>query len=333
MYEKLPPVPDHPALEREILDLWERERTFERVRERNRGGPRFSFMDGPITANNPMGVHHTWGRTLKDVFQRYKAMRGYDERYQNGFDCQGLHVEVEVEKSLGLNSKRDIEEYGLAEFAARCRERVAHFAEVITDQSTRLGMWMDWPNSYYTFSDTNIEYIWRFLKEVDRRGWLYKGHRSTQWCPRCGTSLSKHEQAGDENYAELVHPSLFVRFPLLDRKGESLVVWTTTPWTLPANVAAAVKPDAAYGRRANGEWVAVDALSGRGLRGPAARRGARRLALRGAVRLPPGAGGRRAPRDPLGRGLARRRERGSSTSRPARERRTSSSRASTGFRC
>jgi isoleucyl-tRNA synthetase len=258
VYEKLPPVPDHPALERGILELWEREGAFERVRERNRGGPRFSFMDGPITANNPMGVHHTWGRTLKDVFQRYKALHGFDQRYQNGFDCQGLHVEVEVEKSLGLNSKRDIEDYGLAEFAARCRERVAHFAGVITDQSKRLGMWMDWPNSYYTFSDTNIEYIWRFLKEVDRRGWLYKGHRSTQWCPRCGTSLSKHEQAGDENYTDLVHPSLFVRFPLLDREGEALVIWTTTPWTLPANVAAAVLPDAAYGRRENGEWVAVE---------------------------------------------------------------------------
>jgi isoleucyl-tRNA synthetase len=258
VYEKLAPVPDHPALEREILELWEREGTFELVRERNRGGPRFRFMDGPITANNPMGIHHAWGRALKDVFQRYKALRGFDQRYQNGFDCQGLHVEVEVEKSLGLNSKRDIEEYGLAEFAARCRERVTHFAGVMTDQSKRLGMWMDWPNSYYTFSDTNIEYIWRFLKEVDRRGWLYKGHRSTQWCPRCGTSLSKHEQAGEENYAELVHPSLFVRFPLLDRPGEALVVWTTTPWTLPANVVAAVHPDATYGRRENGEWVAVE---------------------------------------------------------------------------
>jgi isoleucyl-tRNA synthetase len=256
--EKLPPVPDHPALERAVLDLWERERTFEQVRERNRGGPRFSFMDGPITANNPMGVHHAWGRSLKDVFQRYKALRGFDQRYQNGFDCQGLHVEVEVEKSLGLNSKRDIEEYGLAEFAARCRERVAHFAGVYTDQSKRLGMWMDWPNSYYTFSDTNIEYIWRFLKEVHARGWLYKGHRSTQWCPRCGTSLSKHEQAGEENYVELVHPSLFVRFPLREREGQSLVIWTTTPWTLPANVAAAVRTEAEYGRRPNGEWVAVE---------------------------------------------------------------------------
>ena len=256
-FAPLPAVPDHPALERELLERWERERTFERLREQNRGGPTFSFMDGPITANNPMGVHHAWGRSLKDVFQRYKALRGFDQRYQNGFDCQGLWVEVEVEKALGLNSKREIEEYGLAEFAERCKERVAHFAGVITEQSKRLGMWMDWPNSYYTFSDTNIEYIWRFLNEVHRRGWLYTGLRSTQWCPRCGTSLSQHEQAGEENYVELRHPSLFVRFPLRGRDGEALVVWTTTPWTLPANVAAAVKPDAEYGRRESGDWVAV----------------------------------------------------------------------------
>ena len=135
IFTPLPDKPDHNALELELLDAWEREQTFEKLRERNRGGPRFSFIDGPITANNPMGVHHAWGRTLKDVFQRYKALRGFDERYQNGFDCQGLWVEVEVEKSLGLNSKREIEEYGLAEFAARCRERVAEFSEVITEQS------------------------------------------------------------------------------------------------------------------------------------------------------------------------------------------------------
>jgi isoleucyl-tRNA synthetase len=258
VFEKLPPVPDHPALEREILALWERERTFERVRDRNRGGPRFSFMDGPITANGPAGVHHGHGRTLKDVFQRYKAMRGFDSRYQNGFDSQGLHVEVQVEKSLGLNSKREIEDYGVAEFARRCRQFVAHYAGVMTEQSKRLGMWMDWGNDYYTFSDTNIEYIWRFLKAVHERGWLYKGHRSTQWCPRCGTSLSKHEQAGEENYEELEHPSLYVRFPIRGREGEALVVWTTTPWTLPANVAAAVRPDAEYGRRGDGDWVAVE---------------------------------------------------------------------------
>ncbi|HET9115011.1 MAG TPA: isoleucine--tRNA ligase [Gaiellaceae bacterium] len=258
IFQPLPDKPDHPGLERELLARWDEEETFAKLREQNRGGPAFSFMDGPITANNPAGVHHGHGRTLKDVFQRYKAHQGHDLRYQNGFDSQGLHVEVEVEKSLGLNSKRDIESYGLAEFAARCKERVAHYAGVMSRQSERLGMWMDWGNDYFTFSDTNIEYIWRFLKEVQSRGWLYKGHRATQWCPRCGTSLSKHEQAGEENYKDLEHPSLFVRFPLRGREGQSLVIWTTTPWTLPANVAAAVKPDAEYGRNDAGEWVAVE---------------------------------------------------------------------------
>ena len=257
MFTPLADKPDHSALELELLEVWEREQTFERLRERNRGGPKFRFMDGPITANNPAGVHHGHGRTLKDVFQRYKAMRGFDQRYQNGFDSQGLWVEVEVEKELGLGSKREIEEYGLAEFARRCRERVAYYSEVMTQQFIRLGQWMDWDNDYYTFSDTNIEYIWGFLQEVHRRGWLYKGHRSTQWCPRCGTSLSQHEQAGEENYVEMEHPSLYVRFPLTGRDGEALVVWTTTPWTLPANVAAAVKPDAEYGLTEDGRWVAV----------------------------------------------------------------------------
>jgi isoleucyl-tRNA synthetase len=258
IFQPLPDKPDHPGLERELLARWEAEGTFAKLREQNRGGPRFSFMDGPITANGPAGVHHGIGRTLKDVFQRYKAAHGHELRYQNGFDSQGLHVEVQVEKELGFNSKREIEEYGLDRFARDCRDFVAKFAAIQTAQSKRLGMWMDWGNDYFTFSDTNIEYIWRFLKEVQRRGWLYKGHRSTQWCPRCGTSLSKHEQAGEENYEELEHPSLYVRFPLKDREGQSLVVWTTTPWTLPANVAAAVKPDAEYGRNDAGEWVAVE---------------------------------------------------------------------------
>src|ERR687892_295808 len=255
MLARLPDKPDHDAIERDVLDLWERERTFERLRELNRDGPRWSFIDGPITANNPMGVHHAWGRTLKDVFQRYKALRGFDQRYQNGFDCQGLWVEVEVEKSLGLNSKHEIEEYGLAEFAERCKERGAHYSEVITEQSKRLGMWMDWERDYYTFTDTNIEYIWRFLKAVHERGWLYQGHRSTVWCPRCGTSISQHEVFSGE-YKELDHPSLTVRLPLTGREGESLAVWTTTPWTLPANVAAAVHPEAEYILREDGVWVA-----------------------------------------------------------------------------
>jgi isoleucyl-tRNA synthetase len=258
MFTPLPDKPDHPALELELLEIWEREQTFERLRERNRGGPTWSFVDGPVTANRlSLGVHTAWGRTLKDVFQRYKALRGFDQRYQNGFDCQGLWIEVGVERSLGLNSKREIEEFGLEEFARRCRDVVVNSSEALTRGSIRLGQWMDWGKDYFTFSDTNIEYIWKFLKILNERGWLYLGHRSTEWCPRCGTSLSQHELSQAGVYQERSDPSLFVRFPLLDREGEYVVVWTTTPWTLPANVAAAVHPEAEYGRRENGEWVAV----------------------------------------------------------------------------
>jgi isoleucyl-tRNA synthetase len=257
MFAPLPDKPDHPALELEILDFWEREGTFEQLREQNRGGPKWSFIDGPVTANKTLALHTAWGRTLKDVFQRYKALRGFDQRYQNGFDCQGLWIEVGVERSLGLNSKREIEEFGLAEFARRCREVVVWSSQEITRGSRRLGQWMDWGNDYFTFSDTNIEYVWRMLKQVHENGWLYMGHRSTEWCPRCGTSLSQHELSQAGVYQDRADPSLFVRLPLVDRGRESLVIWTTTPWTLPANVAAAVKPDAEYGRRENGEWVAV----------------------------------------------------------------------------
>src|SRR5581483_327293 len=258
MFEPLPDKPDHPALELEILDRWEREGTFRKLREQNEGGPKWSFVDGPVTANRmSLGVHTAWGRTLKDVFQRYKAMRGFDQRYQNGFDCQGLWIEVGVERSLGLNSKREIEEFGLEEFARRCREVVVNSSEALTRGSIRLGQWMDWGNDYFTFSDTNIEYIWKFLKIVHARGWLYLGHRSTEWCPRCGTSLSQHELTQAGVFQEKTDPSLFVRYPLVDQPGESLVVWTTTPWTLPANVAAAVNPSAEYGLRENGEWVLV----------------------------------------------------------------------------
>jgi len=256
IFTPFPDKPDHNALELEILEIWEREGTFEKLRELNREGPRFSFVDGPVTANKTLAVHTAWGRTLKDVFQRYKALQGFDQRYQNGFDCQGLWIEVGVERELGLNSKREIEEYGLAEFARKCREKVIWSATELTRGSKRLGQWMDWGNDYFTFSDTNIEYIWRFLKLMFDRGHLYKGHRSTEWCPRCGTSISQHELSQSGVYQDKTDPSLFVRLPLRDRPGEALVVWTTTPWTLPANVAAAVKPDAEYILQENGEWVA-----------------------------------------------------------------------------
>src|SRR3982074_1678857 len=228
LFVPLPPAPDHPALELEILDWWEREGIFERLRAQNRGSEHWSFVDGPVTANKTLAVHTAWGRTLKDVFQRYKALQGFDQRYQNGFDCQGLWIEVGVERQLGLNSKREIEEVGLEEFARRCREVVARSSEALTRGSKRLGQWMDWGNDYFTFSDTNIEYIWRFLKIVNGRGWLHRGPRATEGGPRCGTALSQHERTQAGVYKEQADPSLTVRLPLKERYGEALLIWTTT---------------------------------------------------------------------------------------------------------
>ena len=299
--------PDLPALEHGILDLWRDRRTFARLRAQNAGHERWSFLDGPITANNPMGVHHAWGRTYKDVYQRFHAMLGYDERYQNGFDCQGLWVEVNVERELGYTSKRDIEANGIAQFVNLCKQRVLTFAALQTEQSIRLGMWMDWNDpaelrrlrdmlahdpaqmvtvegphgpvtdsvemvvgrlgmpelggSYFTFSNENNDLIWGFLAECHRRGWLYKGHDSMPWCTRCGTGISQMEM--NEGYQDRDDPGLTVRLPLVDRPGEWLLVWTTTPWTLTANVAAAVGPKMAYVKVRQGDavyWLAKGTL-------------------------------------------------------------------------
>ena len=237
---------DFPRLERETMRWWEESGVVEEYLTRNDDSQKvFSFLDGPITANNPMGVHHAWGRTYKDLFQRYMTMKGYRQRYQNGFDCQGLWVEVEVEKELGLGSKRDIEGYGMARFVEKCKERVMKYADIQTQQSQRLGYWMDWDNSYFTMSDENNYAIWQFLKECHRRGWIYKGYDVMPWCPRCGTGLSEHEIV-TEGYKEVEHPSLFFRVPLRDREGEYFLAWTTTPWTVPANVALAVNPEEDY---------------------------------------------------------------------------------------
>jgi isoleucyl-tRNA synthetase len=302
MFAPVTTKPDLVAQEHEILALWRERRTFARLRAQNADGPRWSFLDGPITANNPMGVHHAWGRTYKDLYQRFHAMLGENERWQNGFDCQGLWVEVNVERDLGFTSKRDIEDYGIAAFVSLCKQRVLTFAARQTEQSIRLGYWMDWDDpdelrrlrdllaadpsqlitvegangpvtdtvemvvgrlgmpdlggSYYTFSNENNYLIWSFLAECHRRGWLYKGHDTMPWCARCGTGISQMEM--NEGYADREDPGLTVLLPLVDRPGESLLVWTTTPWTLAANVAAAVGPGIRYVRVRQGErelWV------------------------------------------------------------------------------
>ena len=307
MFRPVTAKPDLVAQEHEILALWRDRQTFARLRAKNADGPRWSFLDGPITANNPMGVHHAWGRTYKDVFQRYHAMLGEAQRWQNGFDCQGLWVEVNVERDLGFTSKRDIEAYGIAEFVSLCKQRVLTYAARQTEQSIRLGMWMDWNDpdelrrlrdllahdpaqpaaihgvhgsvrdsaemlvgrlgmpdvggSYFTFSNENNDLIWGFLAECHRRGWIYKGHDTMPWCARCGTGLSEMEM--NEGYADREDPGLTLRFPLVERPGEALLVWTTTPWTLTSNVAAAVGVDLTYVRVRQGDrilWLAKGTL-------------------------------------------------------------------------
>ena len=206
---------DFVQLEHEMLAKWETEKTFSVLREKNKGGKPWSFMDGPITANNPMGVHHAWGRTLKDIFQRYHAMQGHDLRYQNGFDCQGLWVEIEVEKELKFKSKRDIQKYGIKNFVNKCKERVEKYSAVQTQQSKRLGYWMDWEDSYYTMSDENNYTIWAFLKKLFNDGKIYRGTDVVPWSGRSGTSYSQMEII--EGRKLVAHSSVFVRFHLKDR--------------------------------------------------------------------------------------------------------------------
>ncbi|MDD5657242.1 MAG: class I tRNA ligase family protein, partial [Elusimicrobia bacterium] len=239
-----PAMPRLTEIDRRVLEFWERSRAFATLRELRRDAPPFRFVDGPITANNPMGVHHAWGRTLKDAFIRYQAMRGRSCRYQNGFDCQGLWLEVEVEKELGFKGKPDIERFGVGNFARKCRQRVEKFSRIQTEQSVRLGQWMDWDHSYYTHTDENILGIWHFLKLCREKGWLTRKALPMPWCPRCGTSLSEHEMAG--SHQDRQHLSVFGQLPLLGEPKRRLLLWTTTPWTLSANTAAAVNPDLEY---------------------------------------------------------------------------------------
>src|SRR5438477_372003 len=297
MFRPVPTRPDLVALEHELLAQWRERGTFAQLRAQNADGPHWSFLDGPITANNPMGVHHAWGRAYKDIFQRFRAMLGHAQRWQNGFVCQGLWVEVNVERDLGFTNKHDIEEFGIAEFVSLCKQRVLTFAARQTEQSIRLGYWMDWNDpdelrrlrdllaadpaqqvtvegpdgpvtdtvemivgrlgmpeigaSYFTFSNENNDLIWGFLAECHRRGWIYKGHDTMPWCARCGTGLSQMEM--NEGYQDREDPGLTLKFPLVDRPGESLLVWTTTPWTLTSNVAAAVGEEIAYVRVRQGD--------------------------------------------------------------------------------
>ena len=250
---------DFPSAEKELLKSWEKNGVVKKYLNRNKKSKSyFSFLDGPITANNPMGVHHAWGRMYKDLWQRFKNMQGFRGRFQNGFDCQGLWVEVEVEKDLKFRNKKDIEQFGVAKFVELCKERVKKYSGIQTEQSKRLGYFMDWDNSYYTLSDDNNYMIWHFLKVCNDLGWIYKGNDVVPWCPRCETAISEHEIL-TEDYKEVTHESVFLSFPIVGLSDEYMLAWTTTPWTVPANIALAIDADLEYSLMEVGKkkyWVA-----------------------------------------------------------------------------
>jgi len=252
-FDPVNPNPNFSEMEQEMLAKWEKDGLVAKYLHKNDASDKyFSFLDGPITANNPMGVHHAWGRTYKDLWQRYKNMQGFRQRFQNGFDCQGLWVEVEVEKELGLKNKKDIENLvpgdkkaSIEKFVQLCRDRVKKYSDIQTEQSRRLGYFMDWDHSYFTLSENNNYMIWKFLKVCHDNGWIYKGSDSVAWCPRCETAISQHEML-TEDYKEITHKSVILQFPIDGREKEYLLVWTTTPWTIPANIAVAVDTDLDY---------------------------------------------------------------------------------------
>lgn len=242
-----PPLPNLSAdqLERDLLATWKAEDLFRRSGEATRGGTPFVFFEGPPTANGRPGIHHVFSRTIKDLVCRFRAMQGRPVTRIAGWDTHGLPVEIEVEKQLGLTGKKEVEAYGVERFNALCRESVFRYKADWEAMSDRIGYWLDYERPYITFSNAYVESVWALLRRLHDRGLLYRGHRVLPYCPRCGTVLSSHELA--QGYEEVRDRAIFVTFPLEDGSGRELVVWTTTPWTLPSNVAAAVHPDLEYG--------------------------------------------------------------------------------------
>ncbi|MEU6013419.1 isoleucine--tRNA ligase [Streptomyces sp. NPDC047515] len=253
-YRQVPAQVDLPALEHAVLDFWRESKVFAKSLEQSEGRPEWVFYEGPPTANGMPGAHHIEARVFKDVFPRFRTMQGYHVGRKAGWDCHGLPVELAVEKELGFNGKKDIEAYGIAEFNAKCRESVTRHTDAFTELTTRMGYWVDLDDAYRTMDPEYVESVWWSLKEIFNKGLLVQDHRVAPWCPRCGTGLSDHELA--QGYETVVDPSVFVRFPLTSGPlaGEaSLLVWTTTPWTLVSNTAVAAHPDVTYVVATDGE--------------------------------------------------------------------------------
>ncbi len=241
-----PTWPDAGAdeLERELLSLWRAEGLFHAVQQQGADKPGFVFFEGPPTANGRPGIHHVFARTIKDLICRYHAMDGRRVTRIAGWDTHGLPVELEVEKQLGFTGKPDIERFGVAEFARKCLESVFTYRDEWVELSERIGYWLDFDDAYITCTRDYVESVWALLARLHQRDMLYRGHRVLPYCPRCGTVLSSHELA--LGYRDVRDKSIYVTFPLADGSGRELVIWTTTPWTLPANVAVAVHPELEY---------------------------------------------------------------------------------------
>jgi len=238
-------------LESEILRFWKKNDIFHQSMNSKEGGPEYVFYEGPPSANGKPGVHHVLARVFKDMFPRYKSMNGFHVSRRGGWDTHGLPVEIEMEKRLGFSNKQDIENYGIAKFNEHCRDSVFTYIQEWEKLTDRIGYWVDLDDAYITYENSYIESVWWLLKSIWDKGLLYQGFKVVPYCPRCGTPLSDHEVA--QGYAQATDPSIFVRMPLVEEENTSLLVWTTTPWTLPGNVAVAAHPDIEYVKVALGE--------------------------------------------------------------------------------
>ena len=244
MFKPVSPKLDVTKLEEEVLLFWKRNQIFEKSGKQRLGDPEYVFYEGPPTANGKPGVHHALARAFKDMFPRFKSMRGYHVIRRGGWDTHGLPVEIGVEKDLGITNKSQIDDYGIARFNELCRKSAFEYIQEWEKFTDRLGFWVDLQTAYVTYTNDYIESVWWILKNFWDRDLLYQGYKVVPYCPRCGTPLSDHEVA--LGYDEAVDPSVFVRLPLVDEPGTFLLVWTTTPWTLPGNVAVAAHPDVDY---------------------------------------------------------------------------------------
>jgi isoleucyl-tRNA synthetase len=254
-YKPVDPGQSFPDLEQTVLERWRERDIFHESIRRREGAPGYVFYEGPPTANGRPGSHHVLARVFKDVFPRYRTMRGHQVHRKAGWDTHGLPVELEVERELGIQSKEDIEAYGVAEFNKRCRESVLKYVNEFEQLTERIGFWVDTDDAYVTYANEYIESVWWSLKEIWNKDLLYQGYKVVPYCTRCGTALSSHEVA--QGYEDRIDPSVFVRFPLRDEPGVSFLGWTTTPWTLFSNAALAVAPEVTYVRARMGDETLI----------------------------------------------------------------------------